>query len=294
MSSDKRWLDAESGVPDEVRDILRAAKARDAEEQTVEQVRARLAGILVAPVGLGHTGGSAAPDHATSGLHHVQAIAKAVLTSVKTPLLLAGIVGASLLGAHQLTRIETNRASHEVVLSTHATKRAGTPVRPSASHVDISSADPQAIELRDAPNQNSAASVSPDPIRVQSIVRGEKTARGRIPRLTLPRSARQRSPLVRETANGPDHASSELELLGRAQTLAALFPDAALRIMEQHAREYPNGAFAQEREVLAIETLISIGRVFEARDRAERFIDAFANSAYEARLRKEIEEASKE
>lgn len=80
-------------------------------------------------------------------------------------------------------------------------------------------------------------------------------------------------------------SEDELTLLQRARS--ALRDDAsmALAIAEQHARDYPQGTFAQEREVLAINALLKQRRTAEAFARAERFIVAHASSPYAVQLR---------
>ena len=53
--------------------------------------------------------------------------------------------------------------------------------------------------------------------------------------------------------------------------LAGGAPAEALAAAERHARSYPNGALAEEREVMAIRALVALGRRSEARVRATEF-----------------------
>jgi hypothetical protein len=78
---------------------------------------------------------------------------------------------------------------------------------------------------------------------------------------------------------------SEMELVERARTLLGSDPGASLAAAEAHRHAYPGGTFAQEREVIAIEALLALGRTPEAKARAARFDEAFPGSAHRARIR---------
>ena len=77
---------------------------------------------------------------------------------------------------------------------------------------------------------------------------------------------------------------SEVELLARARDLLGSSPAEALALTQQHATQFPGGALAQEREVLAIEALRHLGRMDEARARKDRFLSAYPGSAHRQRL----------
>jgi hypothetical protein len=55
-------------------------------------------------------------------------------------------------------------------------------------------------------------------------------------------------------------------------------PADALAAADLHAREFPHGQLAEEREVLAITALVSLGRNADARARRARFLHDFPNS----------------
>jgi outer membrane protein assembly factor BamD (BamD/ComL family) len=65
-------------------------------------------------------------------------------------------------------------------------------------------------------------------------------------------------------------------------------PARALALTEQHRREYPNGGFSQEREVIAITALARLGRTSEARSRADRFRSAHPTSPYIERVNRAV------
>jgi hypothetical protein len=76
----------------------------------------------------------------------------------------------------------------------------------------------------------------------------------------------------------------ELALLQQAQSKVRLDPTGALQIVDREAQRRPSSGFAQEREMIAIEALVRLGRVSEARARAGRFAHAFPGSAYRPRI----------
>jgi outer membrane protein assembly factor BamD (BamD/ComL family) len=73
---------------------------------------------------------------------------------------------------------------------------------------------------------------------------------------------------------------SEIELLKRARNTLPADPVRALALTERCAEEYPRGAFAQERDFIAISALFRVGRRHEALSRAERFRSSYPRSVY--------------
>jgi hypothetical protein len=77
---------------------------------------------------------------------------------------------------------------------------------------------------------------------------------------------------------------AELELLRRARGQLANTPQRALEATDQHHAQFRNGVFAQEREAIAIEALVRLGKPARARQRAKAFHSRYPNSAYARRL----------
>ncbi|MBI5532195.1 MAG: hypothetical protein HY898_05750 [Deltaproteobacteria bacterium] len=77
---------------------------------------------------------------------------------------------------------------------------------------------------------------------------------------------------------------SETALLQQAQGALGSDPGRALALTREHARRFPSGALSQEREAIAIQALVGLGRKAEARARAERFASANPGSAYVRRF----------
>lgn len=81
-----------------------------------------------------------------------------------------------------------------------------------------------------------------------------------------------------------DEFPSELALITEAEGQRTN-PARALAVLARHARLYPRGALAQEREVLAIELLLQSGELAEAQRRAHEFELRYQDSAHLPRVR---------
>jgi hypothetical protein len=79
-------------------------------------------------------------------------------------------------------------------------------------------------------------------------------------------------------------APSEGALLLRARQQLGSDPASTLALTDEHARRFPNGTLAPEREVLAIEALAALGRTSDARTRLSAFADRYPQSRHLARL----------
>lgn len=85
----------------------------------------------------------------------------------------------------------------------------------------------------------------------------------------------------------PAAAAPESELL-RGAKAALLRGDAtqALALTATHATHYPGGQFVEEREAIAVEALVALGRTSAADDRFQRFRARYPQSSYLARLQR--------
>jgi hypothetical protein len=81
---------------------------------------------------------------------------------------------------------------------------------------------------------------------------------------------------------------SETELVGDARRALPGDASRALRLTSEHAKLYPRGALAEEREVIAIEALAALGRKGEARARAQRLLSASPGTPYAPRIARAI------
>lgn len=83
---------------------------------------------------------------------------------------------------------------------------------------------------------------------------------------------------------GPVGGPTEIELLRDARLALRQSPSRALELTEAHARSFPRGKLTQERELIAISSLVALGRRTAALSRASRFNDAFPQSPYRSQI----------
>jgi hypothetical protein len=95
-------------------------------------------------------------------------------------------------------------------------------------------------------------------------------------------SAKPVAPTV--TKSAAPNPADEVKLLERAQDALKSNPTEALALCNEHARLYPNGMLAQEREVIAVEALVKSGRTAEARARADKFKARYPGSSHARRI----------
>jgi hypothetical protein len=57
-------------------------------------------------------------------------------------------------------------------------------------------------------------------------------------------------------------------------------PQTSWEAIEEHERKFPDGALAEERDALAVRTLVALGRNPEARRRAEALRSRFPHSVF--------------
>jgi hypothetical protein len=76
----------------------------------------------------------------------------------------------------------------------------------------------------------------------------------------------------------------EDDLLARAKQALSSSPATTLALAEEHARRFPRGALIQEREVIAIQALLALGRRSEAQARGNAFLRAYPTSIYRTKI----------
>ncbi len=97
-----------------------------------------------------------------------------------------------------------------------------------------------------------------------------------------PEPAAPEAPKPAVRAATPPRPEAEAAMLEQAMSaLQAGDAAKALKLCERHQRELgANGLLVQEREVIAIEALVKLGRAAEAKARAEKFKKAFPTSTH--------------
>jgi hypothetical protein len=71
-----------------------------------------------------------------------------------------------------------------------------------------------------------------------------------------------------------------------AQKQSHVDPRSVLRLAAEHARRFPDGVLAPEREVLAIEALRALGRNDQAEERLRKFRATYPDSLHTRALTK--------
>ena len=143
--------------------------------------------------------------------------------------------------------------------------------------------DAQLVKLRlttHARQQNAVRRKRPRRSELQTQFRHHLSAQP----LAMPAPSAQ--PLARASASAAVAADgeSEVALLQRAQAALGASPAQALAITDEHQRRFRGGILGQEREVIAINALVRLGRSGEARSRATRFLTSYPRSAHRPRL----------
>jgi hypothetical protein len=82
-----------------------------------------------------------------------------------------------------------------------------------------------------------------------------------------------------------DSLAEEATLLEQARAAIGSSPAHALELTELHASRFPKGQLGMEREIVAIEALKALGRMSEARARADALLARARGSLYEDRIR---------
>ena len=93
------------------------------------------------------------------------------------------------------------------------------------------------------------------------------------------------APTGTSSASAAAPAESESAMLARAyEELRHGSPQRAVAVAAEHARAYPRGSYAQEREMIAIEALVKLGDRAAAGARAAAFRKAYPRSSHLPRL----------
>jgi len=108
----------------------------------------------------------------------------------------------------------------------------------------------------------------------------ETTSDGPQPEPPVVELRTRRAPSQRPHVNPAD----EIALLQRAKRTIAAEPARALELLATHRRDFPAGAFVEEREALMIEAQVALGRIAQARKAHAAFAARYPQSAYMRRL----------
>jgi hypothetical protein len=130
--------------------------------------------------------------------------------------------------------------------------------------------------IAETSQENPAVSPPPVPaVREETVSGPSDDART----VTPERAATAKSPRLSRGAGDADLFTAELELLQRAQAAYTRRDfSGALKLVGEHARRFPNGRLAEEREALRVRLLEGAGRADDALRAARGFAARFPRS----------------
>ncbi|MGE0547963.1 MAG: hypothetical protein AB7O24_00720 [Kofleriaceae bacterium] len=247
-----RLTDPASGSSAALRDILRTAAGDVPSATQIQGLSAKLAAQLATPAAIGSAAGVT-----KAGVVTVRGVAKLAAVIFVAA---AGGFGISALIAEHHTPPVADRA--EVSTSPVApVTPATTPIVPMPPMIETQPALPSAPPARRERRRAPATAVA-----------------------SIPTTSPSPTP-------SPSFARDEVTLLGEAKrALAAGDGVTALELADAHATQFPSGALLEEREAIATEALVALGRTPEARARLDRFHDQFPQSGYHQRLERLVDQ----
>ena len=269
-----RLLDPGAGARDFVRQALDAGRAdRPRADQLARLARRLPMGMAPPPTdpGASPTGAPAAPI--------------AAIPSALPGAILGAVLGLAVIGLHTFaTRSEAPPAApHEAPAAILRAEPARAPAPEPARLDDAIMTQKAAARAIAAPANAPSSSAEPAPRAASPTPSSAPTAitaaAGASPDLAAG------SPQGTFAAEPPTvDSETDIQLLHRAQDALGGAPSRALDLVSRHAARFPGSALGQEREVLAIDALVRLGRVSEARARAAAFAARFPTSAHLHRL----------
>jgi hypothetical protein len=177
-------------------------------------------------------------------------------------LVLAALVTSAALGGGTLLVLQQTRAiAPKQNRSLPATS--SQPIRPSIAPMATPVADPRATAMPvAAPLDQPAHAASADPNKTKAAAPSRN----------------------RRAGNASAAGDDEFPLLDRAHRALPRDPAGALALADEHRRRFPGSSLDQERELIAITALVDLGRMAEARRKADEFTRQYPASAYVGRI----------
>ena len=257
-------LDVDADVPEMAARALRAARDDVPDEDHLRRVE----GLLMARLALGVAGGggsqgssgagnpgTSGPPPATGGAVAGGAAGASASTFVGAGLAVAALVCGGLLVSY---------------FSGPASSEGAPPLAPASVEAPREVLTPPSAFVPPAASATSTAKV----VSIDDLPLAPPTASA----VTAPTASGT------SAKPGPVDSREEVQLLSDAQKTLRSDPATTLRVCNEHAKKFPGGALAQERDSLAIEALVSLGRKPEARARLARFREAYPGSGHLRKL----------
>jgi hypothetical protein len=268
-------------LPDEMPDDLASALDElGGAAPTAHQIGALRTNVRLA-LGLPLAGGPSHPAPPASPIAAHAAAVKGTLTAgqwlswIVAPLGAGAIAGAVLLGT---TRTPEPRTVPAPISAPSVDVRVSAPKDsievPSLGPADLGTESGRATAVND---DRAPIAKSPRPAAPPAAAPAEEIA----PRVELvPEPGAAGYPAT----SPPVQSETEVSLLSRAQEALERDPSRALDLVHDHEQRFDTGLLVQEREVIAIEALVRLGRKKEAETRAAAFHARFPRSAHGRRV----------
>lgn len=154
-------------------------------------------------------------------------------------------------------------------------------------HAEPLGAEPVALAIQEEPDSRSARPARREraPQAAAAATRGGSSTTSSARSSATSPSATSAVPSVDpQPSEEPTRPPSELGLLAEARSVLRSSPAQTLRLTDEHRARFGGGALVEEREVLAIEALIRLGRRPQAASRAERFHHRYPRSIHAGRI----------
>jgi TolA-binding protein len=87
-----------------------------------------------------------------------------------------------------------------------------------------------------------------------------------------------------------DPRLQEVELLEQARSLVGSNPAGALKLTAEHSRDFPKGRLGAEADLIAAQSLLAMGKVTAAKQRAKASLSRYPNGLYARQLREIVEQ----
>jgi len=106
-----------------------------------------------------------------------------------------------------------------------------------------------------------------------------------LPALELPTAPPDRAPKLKL-----DPRLEEAELLEKARSLVGSNPGAALKLTAEHSRDFPRGRLGAEADLIAAQSLLGMGKVAAAKQRAQASLSRYPRGLYARQLREIVDQ----
>ncbi len=106
-----------------------------------------------------------------------------------------------------------------------------------------------------------------------------------LPALELPTAPPDRAPKLKLDAR-----LEEAELLEKARSLVGTNPAAALKLTAEHGRDFPKGRLGAEADLIAAQSLLGMGKVAAAKQRAQASLARYPRGLYARQLHEIVEQ----